>query len=318
MYGQLIPLHGGDPIALTGPTLTVGRASACDIVVRHRSISGRHCRLLFRDGAWIIVDLGSLNGTFIGRRRCEKARVKSDSIVRLGTVRFQLVYGKAPGNATTVFAEGNNPAARSGAGPGDSDVRPRKRAAAQHRSQRSPDAASRRKASQVAPENTPQSVGAGPQPENRPVKRFLGKLTPAAGGDVIPLLEDQIVIGRGRDCGIRLKFSTVSTNHCKMQFRDGYWFVQDMASRNGIRINGESVHEGWLLPGATLSVGKFRFEISYQPKSDEPPPALDPLAGGSLLEKAGLARELEGDRTPDWLKSDQDPDPVDRIDLESL
>ena len=72
------------------------------------------------------------------------------------------------------------------------------------------------------------------------------------------------------------------------------------------------------MPGAKLAVAKFRFEIDYTPKSDEPPPPLDPMAGGSLLQKAGLAKDLEGDRHPDWLKSDQDLEPNKRIDLESM
>ena len=148
------------------------------------------------------------------------------------------------------------------------------------------------------------------------MKRFLGKLTPKAGGDPIALLDEQIVIGRGRECGIRIKHATVSTQHCRLEFRDGHWCAHDLESRNGIRINGESTVEDWLMPGATLSVARFRFEIDYQPKSDEAPPPFDVTRGKSLLEKSGLTKELE--RDPSWLVTDQDPEPSKRIDIESL
>ena len=72
------------------------------------------------------------------------------------------------------------------------------------------------------------------------------------------------------------------------------------------------------MPGDVLAVAKFRFEIDYKPKSNEPPPAFDVTAGKSLLEKAGLMKELESGRDPKWLVTDQDPEPSSRVDLESL
>jgi hypothetical protein len=54
--------------------LLVGRHAACDVVVSGDTVSRQHARLLFRDGKWIIHDLGStngtaVNGTYVGR--CE-------------------------------------------------------------------------------------------------------------------------------------------------------------------------------------------------------------------------------------------------------
>ena len=152
----------------------------------------------------------------------------------------------------------------------------------------------------------------------RPAKRFLGKLTPQAGGDPVPLMDEKIVIGRGPDCGVRLKYSTISTHHCQLRFHEGYWSVRDLGSRNGIRINSQPTVEEWLMPGDILAVGKFRFEIDYVPRSAEPPPAFDVTGGKSLLEKAGLTKILEGDDEPAWLKTNQDPEPDQRVDLESM
>lgn len=45
--------------------LVIGRAAECDVGLVNDSVSRRHARLIFRDGAWIVEDLGSLNGTAV-------------------------------------------------------------------------------------------------------------------------------------------------------------------------------------------------------------------------------------------------------------
>jgi hypothetical protein len=45
--------------------LLVGRSHACDVVFVSDAVSRRHARLLFRDGHWVIRDLGSTNGTMV-------------------------------------------------------------------------------------------------------------------------------------------------------------------------------------------------------------------------------------------------------------
>ena len=45
MYGQLLPLGGGDPIPLLKTELLVGRRESCDIVLRFANVSAHHCQL---------------------------------------------------------------------------------------------------------------------------------------------------------------------------------------------------------------------------------------------------------------------------------
>lgn len=54
--------------------LLVGRYLDCDVVLSSPGVSRHHARLLFRDGSWVLRDLGSTNGTIVnGVRvgRCE-------------------------------------------------------------------------------------------------------------------------------------------------------------------------------------------------------------------------------------------------------
>ena len=67
-----VALAGGEPVAPLvlaldwiggGSELLLGRAPDCDVELRDDSVSRRHAQLRYRDGAWIIEDLASTNGT---------------------------------------------------------------------------------------------------------------------------------------------------------------------------------------------------------------------------------------------------------------
>jgi hypothetical protein len=120
----------------------------------------------------------------------------------------------------------------------------------------------------------------------------LGELNPVGGGDPLPLLKPYLLIGRRPQCDIVLAFPNVSSQHCSLELKNGFWFVLDLNSRNGIKVNGVRCDSNWLQPGDELSVAKHTFRIQYQPSADAPPPAEieeDPLDLG-LLEKLGMMR----------------------------
>ena len=70
---------------------------------------------------------------------------------------------------------------------------------------------------------------------------MYGELIPIGGGDPIPLpnpkRKKQLLIGRRESCDIVLRFANVSAHHCQLMIERGYWYVRDLQSRNGIKIN---------------------------------------------------------------------------------
>ena len=61
-----------ETITFTGDrNMTIGRDSACDIVLNHVSISKIHARLIIKDGQYYIIDNGSTNGIFVNGRKVE-------------------------------------------------------------------------------------------------------------------------------------------------------------------------------------------------------------------------------------------------------
>ena len=136
---------------------------------------------------------------------------------------------------------------------------------------------------------------------------MYGELFPMGGGDPIPLLKKQLLVGRRESCDIVLRFANVSAHHCRLFVNGGYWYVRDQNSRNGVKVNGLRVQEKRLDPGDTLSVAKHNYEIQYSPPelgAVGPPPADDvpsEIMTESLLSRAGLqsAKQIAEDRRSD-------------------
>lgn len=124
-----------------------------------------------------------------------------------------------------------------------------------------------------------------------------GELIPKGGGDPIPLLKKNLLIGRRESCDVVLRFGNISAHHCEMTLESGYWFVKDLNSRNGTRVNGYRVAKRRLDPHDVLSVAKFEYEINYVPAdlgAVGPPPDggdLEDILGSSLMDSAGLNRK---------------------------
>src|ERR1700681_4098212 len=95
MLGKLVPCGGGARVRLGKPVLVVGRNRDCDVVIACPSVSGRHCELQFRDGAWWVRDLGSKNGTAVNGSKRPEQRVGPNDVLSVGRQRFILSYQAA-------------------------------------------------------------------------------------------------------------------------------------------------------------------------------------------------------------------------------
>jgi pSer/pThr/pTyr-binding forkhead associated (FHA) protein len=120
---------------------------------------------------------------------------------------------------------------------------------------------------------------------------MFGALVPCGGGDPIPLEKTRVVIGRERPSDVLLRHSNVSARHCELEFQEGYWFVRDLDSTNGIRVNGRPCQAKHVMPRDVLSVATHRFALIYTPQTDRPPPEPERpmhLLESSVMERAGL------------------------------
>ncbi len=246
MFGELRPVDGGTPILLDKLSLTVGQDRTSDVVIEHPSVSASHCHMEFREGHWFIEDLGSRNGIRVNGEKVESAWVPALSVVNIGAIEFDLQYSshdsESDGNGAVSAAQ------LSKLDRAMKSVQSFKNRRIQIR------------ADQAAPANLSKSL--------------LGSLQPIDGGHSIPLLYDELYLGRDPDSDVILPFLSVAKTHCVLRFQEGYWLVRDL-NNNGITIDGQTTQEGWLLPKAVLGLtATHRFEVAYSTTADVPPPEM--------------------------------------------
>ncbi len=71
-------------ILVEGATASIGRSPENDICIPERHVSRQHSVISFRDGVFVINDLGSANGTFVNDRRLtEPFPLAAGDVIRL-------------------------------------------------------------------------------------------------------------------------------------------------------------------------------------------------------------------------------------------
>jgi pSer/pThr/pTyr-binding forkhead associated (FHA) protein len=81
--------RAGEMFPLDGET-TVGRSPDCGIFLDDVTVSRKHAILRERDGNFSIEDQGSLNGTFVNRKRVESAQLEDGDELQVG--KYRLTY----------------------------------------------------------------------------------------------------------------------------------------------------------------------------------------------------------------------------------
>ena len=126
----------------------------------------------------------------------------------------------------------------------------------------------------------PYEIGLGPDGDEdrgphetstpRPPRVVLKVLhpTPRSGQQLLwPLRNCLSLIGRGRNCNIRVEHDSVSTAHCSVVLSSrGVWIV-DLLSEAGTLINGQRVRFARLRSGNEVQIGDVLFRIMIDPEA---------------------------------------------------
>ncbi len=209
--------------------ITIGRAATCDLRVDAPEVSGRHARVSWAGGEWVLDDLDSLNGTVVDGRPAGRAVLRDGSLIEL---------------------------AGSDGGPRlHCAVRTRDRPAAPA----TPAATSSTPAQAPTAAQTPQGTSANVAVET--VHRRSSR--PSPGSAAPP--QTRTLIGRDEDCRHRIVDDLlVSRHHASLEMRvDGSSSIRDLGSANGTFVDGARVEqERVILPGQRVTVGNtvFRFD----------------------------------------------------------
>lgn len=78
-----------------------------------------------------------------------------------------------------------------------------------------------------------------------------------------------IEIGRDENCDLVLNHSTVSNRHARISYHHGHWWLDDLLSTNGTKINGEIVKNPTIvINGDIISCGQINLSVKLQDESN--------------------------------------------------
>ena len=92
--------------------------------------------------------------------------------------------------------------------------------------------------------------------DDPPPEAVREQVTLTLEGRVIPITTSRVVLGRSRECDVRLDDVNASRRHCEVvQDAPTSWSVVDLGSTNGTELNGRRIDRAQLADGDRITVG---------------------------------------------------------------
>ncbi len=83
--------RAGESFRPAGERTRIGRSPDCDIFLDDVTVSRNHAVLLEEDGTFVVEDQGSLNGTFVNRKRIDRAPLEEGDELQVGKYRLTFI-----------------------------------------------------------------------------------------------------------------------------------------------------------------------------------------------------------------------------------
>ena len=81
-------------------------------------------------------------------------------------------------------------------------------------------------------------------------------------------LRSEMSIGRTEGNDLVLNHPSVSRKHARLEGRDGRWWIIDLKSTNGVKVNGNLITEAAINPGDKILVGSVQLDVKAMPSVD--------------------------------------------------
>jgi pSer/pThr/pTyr-binding forkhead associated (FHA) protein len=83
--------RAGETFRPAGQRTRIGRSPDCEIFLDDVTVSRNHAVLVEQDGKFLVEDQGSLNGTFVNRRRIDNQELENGDELQIGKYRLTFV-----------------------------------------------------------------------------------------------------------------------------------------------------------------------------------------------------------------------------------
>jgi ABC transport system ATP-binding/permease protein len=243
-----------------GTSYNIGRDPKSDIVMGDSRVSWRHGVLRVDGDGWLLEDLGSTNGTFVGLQRVERVPIAADCVVRLGNPDdgpvLRCMLQAAPPAPPKPIERLANPVVPA-VPPAPPAVQPAPPAA-----QPAPPAPP--VAKPAVPVAKPAVPVAKPAPPVAPVSPVGLPSVDRRPTSRMPLPATALRIGRIPDENdLVLPDLDVSRHHAELRRSPaGTYEIVDLGSHNGTFVNGRKVSSAVLSESDIVSIGRSTFRLA--------------------------------------------------------
>jgi len=83
--------RAGETFKPTGERTRIGRSPDCEIFLDDVTVSRNHAVLVQENGKFLVEDQGSLNGTFVNRKRIDNAALTEGDELQIGKYRMTFI-----------------------------------------------------------------------------------------------------------------------------------------------------------------------------------------------------------------------------------
>lgn len=102
--GRYLEIGDGALLPLPDRVTRLGRSMAAEVEIDDRTVSRRHALIVQRDGQAVLLNDGSLNGTFLNGERVDHAVLASGDEIVLGDARLRYVEVDEPATDPLLIA----------------------------------------------------------------------------------------------------------------------------------------------------------------------------------------------------------------------
>src|SRR4051794_13659645 len=124
---------------------------------------------------------------------------------------------------------------------------------------------------------------------------------------VVPLIRDEITIGRKEGNTIRLTERNVSRRHARLLKSNGAVYIEDLQSHNGIKVNGDRIAgRAPIKEGDRVQIGDYQLALKLDKTAPVPDPA--PRPDGAAAAPREPREEVRPDeKTTPFIRPEDEP-----------
>jgi pSer/pThr/pTyr-binding forkhead associated (FHA) protein/tetratricopeptide (TPR) repeat protein len=238
-------------VPLIRDEITIGRQEGNTIRLSEQNVSRRHARLVRREGALLLEDLSSYNGTKLnGAAISASAPLKDGDVFLIGDYRMAIKEDR-PSAAVPLAAH---------AAVGSPPAPPAAQAEAA-----APPAAEVRDVMEAQPTIPLHSLADEDTLSDRapPAARLVIVGRFMEGREFI-LDRPSLVIGRTPENDIVIEHKSISRHHARIVREGNQYYAVDLESANGVRVNGVDHDRVLLRPGDEIELGQVQLRFATE------------------------------------------------------